>query len=90
MLGFRTVSILSRARERECTTLGLWLAGYNDPVSKVWMQVIVKRPVIITPHAAFNLFTPKGTLELVEQPLRNAQNIGLASGCGQGRGKDRP
>ena len=33
----------------------------------VWLQGITLEPVIITPQAAFNLFTPKGTLDLVEQ-----------------------
>ena len=67
MLYFHTMSIQSHARETLNITLGLWLAGYNDSISMVWLEDITLEPVIITPQAAFNLFTPKGTLDMVEQ-----------------------
>jgi hypothetical protein len=46
-------------------------------------------PVIITPQAALNLFTPKGTLDLIQPSRKIASGARLASGYEQGDGIDR-
>jgi hypothetical protein len=52
-----------------------WDCGWlSNSISIVWIQSSTQEPVIIIPQAAFNFFTPKGTLDLVKSSLAKRPN----------------